>query len=127
LIGAAGLVVGVVAAFGAEYVIRLHREVRRLQSIERALSAEREARAQERELLNYQLMVERRRAAAAEVGVSVWGGLFNETNKNCPNPVPVSVIMARQEVELKAKGLDRPLPPPPGSAPKSPDQLSPPA
>jgi hypothetical protein len=86
LIGAAGLVVGVVAAFGAEYVIRLHREVRRLQSIERALSAEREARAQERELLNYQLMVERRRAAAAEVGVACGADCSTRRIKTVPTP-----------------------------------------
>lgn len=111
--GVVGALVGFGVELGVEYVVRLHREVERLAAIEARAADEREHREYERKLWEHQLLVANRARAVAEVDVSVWGGLFNEQQKNSPHPVPVDVILARKEVEQKARGLHLPLPPEP--------------
>lgn len=111
--GVVGALVGLAVELGVEYGVRLLREVERLAGIEAQAADERERREYERNLWEYQLLVANRARAVAEVDVSVWGGLFNEQQKNSPHPVPVEVILARKEVEQKARGLHLPLPPEP--------------
>jgi len=64
--GLAGAVVGLLIALGIEHVVWLHREVRRLQHIERESTAAAELREEERRLWSYQLALEQRRFAVSE-------------------------------------------------------------
>lgn len=72
--GVAGLILGLVVAFGVEYLVRLHIAVRRLGTLERQLAVETEARIEERKLHVRLLLIERRRVAVAEVDIEIWGG-----------------------------------------------------
>jgi hypothetical protein len=59
-------------------------------------------------------MIAKREAAVADIGTKVWGGAFNELAKKHPqDALPLPALLARIEVETKAKGLDKPSPPPP--------------
>lgn len=109
-VGLGGLVVGLAAAFAVEYLLHSHRELRRLHDIERELAAEREQRAEERRLWEYQVTVAQRTAAVSEIGAEVFGGAFNEALRT-GQFLPLSAIMARIEVQQKARGIDQPLPP----------------
>ena len=90
----------------------LRTEVQRLRNIERELTSEKNARADERRLQQHELLVAKRHAAMAEVAVEVWSGAFNEAQEAGSFP-PSTAILARQEVLLEAKNLHIPLPPPP--------------
>jgi len=108
--GVAGLILGLVVAFGVEYLVRLRIAVRHLGTLEQQLAAEMDARVEERKLHERLLLIERRRVAVAEVDIEIWGGAYNETAKT-GHVLPLSAIMARREVTLKARNLDLPLPP----------------
>jgi hypothetical protein len=110
-IGLGGLVLGLSLSFGAEYVVRLRREVARLQGIERDLAQERRSRTEERKLREYQLTLANARAEVNAVDLKVWADAFNECART-GRALPLAAIMARREVGLKAKGLDKPIPPP---------------
>lgn len=110
VVGLLGLVIGLLLAFGLEYVLRLHGEVERLQAVESELVAEKEARGRERDLLRHELAVARRALVISEVSVGVWGGAFSEAAAG--HVLPLDAILARIGAEQKAKGLDIPLPPP---------------
>jgi hypothetical protein len=109
-IGFAGLMVGLAIAFATEYVVQLHREVRRLQGMERELRADREQRVEERRLWEHQIAVAKREAAVSAIGTEVFGGAFNEAART-GHILPLAAIMARMEVIQKARGIDKPLPP----------------
>lgn len=108
--GLAGLILGLVCAFGIEYLARLRVAVRRLRVIEQQLAAEKESRAEERKLYDRLLLIERRRVAVAEVDINVWAGAYDELAKT-GHVLPFSAIMARREITLKARNIDKPLPP----------------
>lgn len=111
-IGLAGGVVGLVLAFGVEYVLRLRSEVRRLQHIERTNEHERKLREQERELWEYQVALARREAAIAQVETEVYGGIVTEMAKRGNPGASLSVIMARIDNLQTARNLKQPLKPP---------------
>ena len=92
-----------------EYVIAMHVEVRRLLGVEHQLEAERAQIEQERKLYRRQVAVARREAAINAVWVEVWGGAFQEVVGGQP-PLPLDAVLARADVMLKAKNLDKPLP-----------------
>ena len=81
LVGLVGAVVGLLLALGTEHVVRLHREVRRLQGIERQSTAEREQRDEERRRRSYQLVVEQRRAAMNKVIFKVYADAQREAEQ----------------------------------------------
>jgi hypothetical protein len=113
-VGFGGFVAGLVLALAVEYVVRLHGEVSRLREIEQQLATEQRMRKRERELRDYQVMIAKREAAVADIGTKVWGGAFNELAKKHPQDAQrLPVLMARQQAMLKARGLDKPAPPPP--------------
>jgi hypothetical protein len=108
-VGLAGGLVGLAVAFGVEHVLRLRAEVQRLKDIEHELSSARTLWDQERKLRDEQLALARREAAISEVETKVWGDAVVEAQKTGQVP-PLSVIMARREVEQKARNLHLPLP-----------------
>jgi hypothetical protein len=110
--GIGGLVVGLAVAFAAEYILRLRSEVARLHSIESELASEKESRAEERKLREYEVFVAKRQVAIAEIELEVWGGAFREAQESGNFP-SLPVILARIDVMQKAKNLHIPLPPPP--------------
>lgn len=77
-----GLVVGVLIAFGIEYVLKLHREIRRLQGIEQNAAAERKQHAEHVKLLEHQVVLAKREAAINAVHLRVYG----DAHKNGPTP-----------------------------------------
>ncbi len=100
---------GLAVAFGVEHVLRLRAEVQRLRDIEHELASARTLWDQERKLRDEQLALARREAAISEVETKVWGDAVVEAQKTGQVP-PLSVIMARREVEQKARNLHLPLP-----------------
>jgi hypothetical protein len=104
-----GGVVGLTLAFGVEYVLRLRAEVRRLHSIEQELASARTLWDQERELRDDQLALARRETAISQVEAKVWGDAFIEAQKT-GRLLPLAAIMARREVEQKARNLHIALP-----------------
>jgi hypothetical protein len=122
LVGLAGAFIGLLIALGVEHVVRLHREVRRLQHIERESQAGQEQRAEERRLWSYQLALARRESAMNEVYFKVYADAHLEAEKT-GQVVPGVAMIARTQVHMQAKGFDKPLPPleewkapPPGQA-----------
>jgi hypothetical protein len=110
LLGFVGLVAGLVIAFGAEYVLRLHSEVRRLHDIERQLKTQSDQHDLERRHAEYRVLVAQREAAVNAVWVKVWGGAYNEAMQT-RSFLPVDAILARAEMYMKAENIDKPLPP----------------
>jgi hypothetical protein len=108
-VGLAGGVVGLAVAFCVEHVLRLRAEVQRLKDIEQELASARTLWDQERKLRDEQLALARREAAISAVETKVWGDAVVEAQKTGQVP-PLSVIMARREVEQKARNLHLPLP-----------------
>jgi hypothetical protein len=111
LVGLLGALAGLSLWFGIELVSVLRAEVLRLQNVERELEAERGQRAKERELREHQLAVARAEAGVNAVDVEVYGGALREAATTC-QILPLTAILARREVLMKARGLDRPIPPP---------------
>ncbi|MDQ4144702.1 MAG: hypothetical protein M3198_13355 [Actinomycetota bacterium] len=110
-VGLVGLVTGLAIAFSVEYFLRLHAEVKRLHAVERDLENERKQRAEERRLYERQVEIAKREAAINAVDVEVWGGAFNEA-QTTGHFLPVSAILARRDMFIKARNLDVPVPPP---------------
>ncbi len=109
-VGLAGLIIGLMLALGIEYLLRLRAAVGDLHTLARELESERELRGEERKLYDRQLLEERYRVAIAEVDIQVWGDAFNEAART-GRVLPLAAIMARREVTMKARNLDKPLPP----------------
>jgi hypothetical protein len=109
-VGLGGLIVGLVLVFGVEYLLRLRAAVGDLHRLTGELESERQLRGEERELQDRMLLEERYKVAIAEVDIQVWGDAFNEAAKT-GRILPLAAIMARREVTLKARNLDKPLPP----------------
>lgn len=105
-----GALVGLALCLAAEYIVGLRREVRRLQGVERQLDAEREQMAEERKLRERQVQVTQREAAVSAVWTEVWGSAFNEA-LSTGTALPLEAILARADIMLQAKNLDKPLPP----------------
>lgn len=110
LIGFIGALIGLSLWFGVEFVSGLRVEVERLQNVERELQAERDQRAKERKLRDYQLAVARAEAGINAVDVDVYGGALRETAAT-GQVLPLAAILARRDALMKARGLDRPVPP----------------
>lgn len=108
--GLGGALVGLALCLAAEHVVGLSRELRRLNGLECQLEVERAQMAQERKLRQRQIEVAQREAAVSAVWTEVWGGAFNEAI-GTGHILPLSAVLARAEVMLKAKNLDKPLPP----------------
>lgn len=111
-VGLGGLVVGLLVAFGAEYLLRLRAEVRRLQHIERTNENERKLREQERELWEYQVQLARREAAISDVNSKVYGDIVIELAKSGNPAISSAVILARIDNLMTARNLKQPLKPP---------------
>lgn len=84
-------------------------DVRRLRAVERDLETLKREHAAERHLWAYRLEASELRLAVSQVEVEVWGGAFNEAASG--QVLPLAAIMARLEVTLRARNIDRPLPP----------------
>lgn len=110
-LGLAGLIAGLAIVLGVEYVLHLRAEVRRLHGIEARSAAESAQRVEERKLWEYQIAVAKRESAINGVGLKVFGGAFNEAQQT-GQFLPLSAIMARQEMEMTAANLHVPLAPP---------------
>jgi hypothetical protein len=108
--GLTGAVVGLLAALGAEYVVRLHLDAHRLRDAPRQLEAERAAREEARRLCPYLLVVERRRLAVSEATFKVYADALREVDPQGQR-LPSAALMARVQVTLQGQGLDKPLPP----------------
>ena len=78
------------------------------QGIENENLAERAERVEERRLWEYQIAVAKRESAANAVGLKVFGGAFTDAMQT-GQFLPLSAIMARQEMEMKAANLHVPL------------------
>jgi hypothetical protein len=108
--GAAWITLGVaVAAFvlvvAAEFAWNLALAPTRI-----ALEQCERQREQERALIERQLLIANRTIAMQEVDIEVWGGAFNEAAGGKP-PLSLAAILARRDVMLKARNIDKPLPP----------------
>lgn len=110
-LGLAGLIAGLAIVLSVEYVLHLRAEVQRLQGIEAQAAAENAQRVEERKLWEYQIPVARRESAINGVGLKVFGGAFTEALQT-GRFLPLSAIMARQEMEMTAANLHIPLTPP---------------
>ena len=64
----------------------------------------------QRELLERQLLVANRTIAVQEVAIEVWGGAYREA-ANGKSALPLAAVLARREVMLKARNIEKPLPP----------------
>lgn len=111
LVGLVGALVGLSLWFGVEWVSGLRAEAMRLQDVERELDAERAQRARERTLREHQLAVARAEAEVNAVDVEVYGGALREA-ATTGQIFPLTAILARREVLIKSRGLDRPIRPP---------------
>jgi hypothetical protein len=108
-VGLGGAIVGLILCLGTEYVLNLNNEVKRLHSLERELEAERSQMSMERTLRDHQVVLAQREATVSSVWTEIWGGAFNEA-VSTGHILPLSAILARAEVTLQAKNLDKPLP-----------------
>jgi hypothetical protein len=111
LVGLTGALVGLSLWFGIEFVSGLRAEVERLRTVERELETEREQRAKERKLREHQLAVAKAEAGINAVDVEVYGGALREA-ATAGQVLPLTAILARRDALMKARGLDRPVPPP---------------
>lgn len=109
-VGVGGAVVGLLVVFAAEHHLHLLSEVKRLQHAERELASEREQRVEERRLWDYQLALAQRESAINAVAVEVFGGALTEAMQT-KQFLPLSAILARQEMLQTARNIDKPLPP----------------
>lgn len=110
IVGVAGLVVGTTLAFGVEFLLDRYANVRALQTRIDELEDDIARRAEVQRLMEHQLVVARRTATIGEVDIKIWGDAFHEA-ASTGRILPLAAIMARREMEMKARNLDRPIPP----------------
>jgi hypothetical protein len=76
----------------------------------RGTADELEQAKRQRALIERQLLVANRTIAIQEVDIRVWGGAHNEAVAT-GHVLPLDAILARRANELKARNIDKPLPP----------------
>ncbi len=80
-------------------------ELLRLREPERTVEDERRQRAYELDLLRQRTEAAERNAVVSETWTKVWGDAYNEAART-GHILPVSALLARAEVSLKAKGIE---------------------
>jgi hypothetical protein len=108
-----GAIVGLLVGFFVEHALDWRAEAR--SQGQRVSELEREVEHQKKlhKILEYRTRVAQAEAGISQIGTEVFGGAFNEAQRT-GHFLPVEALMARIEVEQKAKGLDKPVPPPEG-------------
>ena len=102
-----GAAAGLACAFAVEGAFAIRERLRRLDELEAELASRRE---RER-LLEEQTRLAQKAQAVSEAWTEVFGGVVSEAITT-GQVVPLSALMARAEVTLKARGLDVPAVPP---------------
>jgi hypothetical protein len=110
-IGLIGAVSGVLFAFGVEHLLDRRAELQRLRSRVTEVEAEIENVRKLNKLLEYQTRVAQAEAGINAIWMEVYGRALQEAAKT-GSVLPMDAILARVQVMQKAKGLDRPIPPP---------------
>jgi hypothetical protein len=110
-IGLIGAVIGVLFAFGVERLLDGRAELRRLRSRVAEVEAEIENVRKLNELLEHQTRVAQAEAGINAIWMEIYGGALQEAAKT-GSVLPMDAILARVQVTQKARGLDRPVPPP---------------
>jgi hypothetical protein len=105
----AGAVAGLLLCVAGEHVIGLRAEARRVQGIERQLEAERAQMDLQLRQAAYRVQVAQRESAINAVWLEVYAGVYREAAEHNVI-VPSPAVLARVDVNLKAKNLDKPLP-----------------
>ncbi len=105
----AGAVAGFLLCLAGEHVIGLRAEARQLQGMERQLEAERAQMDLQLRQAAYRVQVARRESAINAVWLEVYASVHREAAEHNVI-VPPAAVLARVDVNLKAKNLDKPLP-----------------
>lgn len=106
-----GAVVGTLIAFVVERLIDDYGELRNLRTREREFDAATTQREQERKLWEHRIVVAQRESALNAAMLKVWGDGYIEGIRTGHYP-PLEALMARLEMTQKARGIDKPVPPP---------------
>jgi hypothetical protein len=109
-IGVAGAVAGVLLAFGFEHLFDWRADVKALLARITELEGRLESAQQLNRLLEHKVRITKAEADINAIHVKVWGGAFTEA-QTTGHFLPLSAILARIEVEQRAAGLDKPIPP----------------
>jgi cell division protein FtsB len=110
-VGLIGAVIGVLLAFGAEHLFDGQAELHRLRNRVSEVEAEIENVHKLNNLLEHQTRVAQAEAGINAIWMEVYGGALQEAART-GSVLPVEALLARVQVMQKAKGLDKPIPPP---------------